>query len=105
MNEYAFHPEALQDLDGIWEFICEDNVDAADRTIAEIFSAVKVIAKFPHQGHRRRDLTGRPLRFKPVREYLIVYAPDDQPLLILAILHGRRSPRVLAALLRSRDGE
>ncbi len=31
-----------------------------------------------------------------------MYAPDEKPLLVLAILHGRRNPRVIAALLRER---
>jgi plasmid stabilization system protein ParE len=34
MSGYAFHPEALADLDEIWEFIRADNLAAADRMIA-----------------------------------------------------------------------
>jgi hypothetical protein len=37
-----------------------------------------------------------------VRNYLIAYAPDESPLLVLSVLHGRRSPRVIAAILRER---
>ena len=33
MTDYAFHPEALNDLDEIWEFIAKDNVDAANRIV------------------------------------------------------------------------
>jgi hypothetical protein len=33
----------------------------------------------PHQGHRRFDLTSRPLRFQTIRNYLIAYAPDEKP--------------------------
>jgi antitoxin ParD1/3/4/toxin ParE1/3/4 len=58
---------------------------------------------FPHQGHRRSDLTSRPLRFRRVRDYLIAYAPDESPLLVVAVLHGRRSPRAMAAILRGRE--
>jgi plasmid stabilization system protein ParE len=36
MTAYTFHPEALADLDEIWEFIRTDNLAAADRIIAEI---------------------------------------------------------------------
>ena len=35
MTGYAFHPEALLDLDEIWDFIAKDNLDAADRVVAE----------------------------------------------------------------------
>ena len=43
-----------------------------------------------------------PVALWRVREYLIAYAPEEQPLLVIAILHGRRSPRVMAAILRGR---
>jgi plasmid stabilization system protein ParE len=47
MSGYDFHPEAARDLDEIWDFIADDNLDA--------------------------------------------------------VMHGRRSPRVMAAILRSRE--
>jgi plasmid stabilization system protein ParE len=53
-------------------------------------------------GHKRPDLTSRPLRFTVVREYLIAYAPEEKPLWVVAVMHGRRSPRVMAAILRGR---
>ena len=46
--------------------------------------------------------TTRPLRFQTVRDYVIVYAPDEKPLAVIAVLHSRRNPRVIAALLRRR---
>jgi len=61
------------------------------------------VVAFPQVGHIRSDLTSRPLRFHPIRNFLIAYAPDEQPLLVLAVLHGRRNPRVIAALLRMRE--
>jgi len=103
MIGYAFHPEALADLDDLWEHIAEDNLDAADRVIADIFDALPSLVAFPHTGHYRPDLTARPLRFARVRAFLIAYAPDERPLWIVAILHGRRNPRVMAAILRGRE--
>jgi plasmid stabilization system protein ParE len=68
----------------------------------EIYEAIRALVPFPQQGHRRPDLTSRPLRFHPVRDFLIVYAPDEKPLVVLAVLHGRRNPRIIAAMLRGR---
>ena len=96
-------PEAEADLNEIWDFIAEDNVDAADRVRDEIFDAIRALARTPNLGHHRGDLTSRPLRFWRVYDYLIVYAPEEGPLLVLAVLHGRRSPRILAAILRDRE--
>lgn len=102
MTGYAFHPEASADLDEIWEFIAADNLDAADRVIEEILAAIDVLVPFPDQGHRRPDLTSGPLRFTNTRDYLVAYAPDEKPLWVVAVIHGRRSPRVMAAILRGR---
>jgi toxin ParE1/3/4 len=103
MTGYDFHPEAVVDLDEIWDFITADNPDAADRLIADILAALDKLVPFPKQGHKRPDLTTRPLRFTLVREYLIAYAPDETPLWVVAVMHGRRSPRVMAAILRARE--
>ncbi|MGO8731917.1 MAG: type II toxin-antitoxin system RelE/ParE family toxin [Terriglobia bacterium] len=103
MTGYDFHPEAAVDLDEIWDFVAEDNLDAADKVIADILASIDALVPFPHQGHRRPDLTSRPLRFIRVREYLIAYAPEEKPLWVVAVMHGRRSPRIMAAILRGRE--
>ena len=54
---YELHAAAYTDLDGIWEFIAEHNIDAADRVIADIRSAIINLVAFPGMGHRRDDLT------------------------------------------------
>jgi len=100
---FELHPGAAQDITEIWEFIAGDNPLAAVRVREDILAAIRNLQRFPHQGHTRADFTSRPLRFQPVRDYLIVYAPDESPLLVVAVLHGRRSPRVIAATLRIRE--
>src|SRR5271166_5709540 len=102
MTGYALHPEARGDLDEIWEFIRAENLAAADKVIAEILDAIDALVPFPGRGHRRPDLTSRPLRFILVREYLIAYAPEEKPLWVVAVMHGRRSPGLMAAILRGR---
>ena len=103
MSDYTSHPEAFQDLDEIWEYIAQDNLNAADRVLEDIRVAIQSLVDAPHQGHRRPDLTSRPVRFRVVYSYLIAYAPDERPLLVIALLHGRRNPRVMAAILRGRE--
>src|ERR1019366_4583802 len=100
---YALHPEAFTDLDDIRDYIAQQNPDAADRVVSEIFDTIRALVPFPSQGHRRPDLTSRPLRFTVVRGYLIAYAPAEKPLWVVAVMPGRRSPRVMAAILRGRE--
>jgi plasmid stabilization system protein ParE len=68
---FALHPEAARDITEIWEYIAQDNPVAARRVREEILSRIRAVVPFPHSGHKRPDLTGRPLRFLLVREYLI----------------------------------
>jgi toxin ParE1/3/4 len=103
MSGFVLHPDALTDLTEIWEYIAADNPGAADRVIEEIHEAIRALVPFPQLGHQRFDLSSRALRFHPIRNFLIAYAPDEKPLLVLAVLHGRRNPRVIAALLRGRE--
>ncbi len=102
MSEFVLHPEAVKDLEEIWEYIAADDIDAADRLREEIFGAIQSLVAFPYVGHNRPDLASRPLRFQTLRDYFIAYAPDEKPLAVIAILHGRRNPRVMAAILRNR---
>jgi plasmid stabilization system protein ParE len=92
MRTYDFHPEAEGDINAIWDYIAEDNPDAADRMIDKIVATIEA-----------SDLTSRPLRFTTAGNYLIAYAPDKKPLWVIAIMHGKRSPRVMAAILRGRE--
>ena len=102
MSEFVLHPQAYADLDEIWEFIAADNLDAADRTREKIYEAIQSLVPFPYLGHIRPDLTSKPLRFQTVGEYVIAYAPEEKPRTVIAVLHGRRNPRVIAAILRNR---
>ena len=99
---FRLHPGAVQDILEIWEYIAEDSLLGAGRVREEILAAIRALVPFPYQGHVRSELTSRPLRFQIVREFLIAYAPDEEPLVIIAVLHGKRDPRIMAAVLAGR---
>ena len=103
MNDYALHPEAFIDIDEIAAYIGQDGHEAAHHVVNEIYQAIQGVVSFPNSGHRRTDLTNRPLRIIRVRDYLIAYAPDEKPLWVIAVVHGHRSPRLMAAILRGRE--
>ena len=103
MSGYDLHPEAFADIDELAVYIGQDSPEAAHRVVDEIYRAIRNLVPFPHLGHRRFDLTSRPMRFTLVRDYLIAYAPDEKPLWVIAVMHGHRSPRLMAAILRGRE--
>jgi plasmid stabilization system protein ParE len=50
MSGYVFHPDAFADLDETWEYIAQDNVDAADRVLSDIHSTLTTLAGSPQIG-------------------------------------------------------
>lgn len=97
MADYFFSPEARLDLLEIWEYIARDDIDAADRVIAEIEEATNKLSINPGIGHLRRDLTTKNVRFWRVYSYLIIYKADTNPLEIVRVLSGYLD---VAALLK-----
>jgi len=91
MKGYSVSPQAVEDLFQIWQFIAQDTEEAAKRVQSEFYETFDALARMPRQGHRREDLTRRPVLFFPLYSYLIVYQPDVDPIRILAVVHGRRN--------------
>jgi plasmid stabilization system protein ParE len=78
------------DLDAVWDYIAQDNIDAADRWIAKLFDAFDVLSQAPGMGHKREDLTSFPVLFWPVGAYLIVYRVQGEGIQIVAVTQGAR---------------
>ena len=97
MADFVLAPAARGDLVEIWDYyaITIDNVDVADRIRDELFAAFGELAKTPGIGHYRTDLVSEPLRFWRVRDYLIIYRCERQPLEIVRVLHGKRDVQAL----------
>lgn len=96
MSVCVLSPDALQDLQDIWDFIARDNENAADQLEDKFFNAFEKLAQRPGMGHTRADLTGRDVRFWPTGSYLIVYRERLEKLQVLAVLHGARDvPEVM----------
>jgi len=100
---FGLHPLAAQDITDIWRYIAHESPQAARRVRVELLAAIRALVPFPNVGHGRPDLTGRPLRFITVREYLIACAPEAKPLWIVAFMHGQRGPHVMTAILRGQE--
>jgi plasmid stabilization system protein ParE len=90
MSEYVLTPEADLDLDEIWEYIAQDDIEAADRWDGNLREAFEMLARNPRAGHSRKDLTDKPVLFWPVGAYLIIYRPLGKHLQIVAVTQGAR---------------
>jgi plasmid stabilization system protein ParE len=97
-SSYQLTPRALSDLGDIWDYIAEDNVDAANRVESAILSACSSLARNPMLGSKRSEITPLPVRFWTVTRFsnfIVVYRPDTKPLQIVTVLHGKRNIKAL----------
>lgn len=57
MKRYVLTPSAARDINGIWDYIATDTIEAADRVLDALESAMDKLAAAPGIGHRREELT------------------------------------------------
>jgi plasmid stabilization system protein ParE len=101
VKPFLLAPEAAQDLDDIWEYIVQDDIEAADRFIQRLHETMLKLAATPGAGHTREDLTeDRPILFWPVGHYLILYRAASSSIEVLAVVHGKRD---IPAFIRRRE--
>jgi toxin ParE1/3/4 len=82
-------PQALADLEDIWDFIAQDDPEAADRFVESLYETCSVIFSMPRVGRTRFELA-RGLRSFPHGAYVIFYVLDGETLTIARVLHGSR---------------
>jgi len=95
MKPFVLTPRAEQDVSGIWDYIADDNIEAADRVLEALERAMLNLAKNPGIGHCREELTDKRHRFFLVYSYLIVYRPETKPLQITRVLHAARDVQTI----------
>ncbi|HZL12599.1 MAG TPA: type II toxin-antitoxin system RelE/ParE family toxin [Verrucomicrobiae bacterium] len=89
MKQFRVSDVARSDLDEIWLYIAQDNLDAADKLIDALVSRFPKLAAMPLIGRQREELLPR-LRSFPVARYVIFYRPIENGIEIVRVLHGAR---------------
>ena len=89
-SPFILSPESVDDLDEIWLYIAEDDIEAADRFEEKLRNAMQLVADRPQIGHLRNDLTDQPVKFWSVDTYLIIYDSAESPIRIVRVLSGSR---------------
>lgn len=89
MRKVRLTRRAEADLEEIWSFIGTDSVSAADQLLEKIAAVLGKLARFPHLGRRRPELT-QDLRSFAVGEYIVFYRATAKRLDVVRILSGYR---------------
>jgi plasmid stabilization system protein ParE len=90
MSKYILGAGAVADLEEIWEFIAQDNPEAANRWVEKLFDTFEEFGRVPGMGHRREDLTSFPVLFFPVGAYLVIYRIAPKQVEIVGVTQGAR---------------
>jgi len=86
-------PLAEQDLETAYEYVRQENEDAAKQLVARIFSSVGMLTRYPRSGREGRVKGTRKLVVART-PYLIAYRVHGDEIQILAVLHGaQRRPK------------
>ena len=89
MTRVTRRPLAADDIAEVWDYIAEDNLDAADRWIDRLDEQFGLLATQPLMGRARPEL-GPELRSYPFGRYMIFYAPLADGIDVIRVLHGAR---------------
>lgn len=84
---------AADDIFGIWKYIAQFDVAAADRMVDNFDRAIDLLCEFPGIGHSRSDVSSPSVLFWAVNPYLIVYRREGRRLRVVRVLHGNRDIR------------
>lgn len=93
MTELVYAARALEDLERLTDFLVESNPEAAQETVALIFSALEILVQHPEIG-RKVHFGQRKLVISRGRTgYLALYRflPGIDHVLVLAVRHQREA--------------
>jgi plasmid stabilization system protein ParE len=87
-------PSALQDLEGIHEYLSSNHPSYAISTVREIYEAIRSLNKMPYRG---RPSSQHGIRVMPLPKlpYLVYYRINDRTIELLYIRHGAREGPIL----------
>lgn len=89
MGEIRWTNEAELWLKDIFDFIVQDNPDAAQKVINGIFEKSQLLTEFPRTGCIYRSEPGTEIRILLYGHYRIAYLlRDDHSIDVLGVFHG-----------------
>jgi toxin ParE1/3/4 len=80
---------AEEDLLAAWNFLAQDNFDAADALMDRVAAIARKLAEWPELGQARPELA-QDLRSFPADTHMVYYRVRADSVEIARVLHGRR---------------
>ena len=87
MAKLVWTEEALRWLEDIFEYIAQDNPDAAARTVQGIYERAQALLQHPEMGERYAG-SERHVRILLYEHYRIAYLVKPERVEVLGVFHG-----------------
>ncbi|MGE0130545.1 MAG: type II toxin-antitoxin system RelE/ParE family toxin [Blastocatellales bacterium] len=88
--EVVWSPEALDDVDGIAEFIARNSPSYASAVVDKLLDAARKLKTFPFAGRVVPEVGNEMIREKFVLDYRLIYRVHDEEVVVVAVIHGKR---------------
>ena len=90
--DYAvtWSPEALDDVVAIAVYIARDSLFYANSVVSQIVEVSRSLAALPNRGRVVPEIGLNSIREIPVYSYRLIYRVQQQQILIVAVIHGKR---------------
>jgi len=83
-------PTALDDVEAIAEYINRDSPAYTRAVVNKILDTTRMLEAFPNAGRIVPELDDKKIREHFVYSYRIIYRIQNNEVLIVAVVHGRR---------------
>ena len=83
-------PEAIEDLQSIADYIAKDSRIYAQSVVEKVFDISRSLALHPLIGRIVPEIGMAKLRERFVYSYRLIYHIEDNKILIVAVIHGKR---------------
>jgi toxin ParE1/3/4 len=87
MTEVRLSPQAISDLDEIWDYTAKQwNIDQAETYLRTLEATFQLLATHPHLGRSIDDIRQGYFKF-PVASHLLIFRVQENQIEIMRILH------------------
>jgi addiction module RelE/StbE family toxin len=90
MRRLIWTDPAVEDLQAISDYISKDSEYYASIFIGELIQSVEKLIEFPEIGRMVPEYQRKDIRELIVQSYRIIYQIEDNRILILTVVHGRK---------------
>ena len=90
MKKVYWLEKANNDLEQIYNFISQDSIYYAIKTINSIYAKTEIIMLYPYIGRAVLEIDNKMIREYIYKSYRIIYKIDSDIILILRVWHSAR---------------